>query len=379
MAADYREDILAKARDLKMKHPGQKFNPNFVTPSNLRKIAERFTSRKKTNVDTINSLKKVIQYMIAAKMVGDRRLYNELNEYTMNILDNFCSEIEIVDDCGDGFDTAVQRHVYRANPEIYEYLKANRIKYIDAGLVKFGGTDIFIPSFNALICIVGNRKCFDEIADFIKNTPEEDRHNDIEFTLAPKVIKDFYVFDGKIYVTTNQSNPIEDIKPDTPVIEYLVDAELDPDDINMSMFTASTNNRTTINTYRQVPLSKLKNGTKIMIKNALIYIDNKNHYKVVGHYELLNLIRYEDLNTYSLIFSYPGLKGGEAWIDTIRLTNLSLQNETTVSDWSAEYGNDKLDKDFLYLFKGKTRVGQINYRETVSFEDIKELLDQYIK
>lgn len=371
----YQDTIIEKARDLKAKHSGEKFNENFVTGANLRKIANRFTEHKMTNVETIRGIKKLIQYMICAKLVGDRKLYTKLNEYSGELLDSFCDEIEIVDDCNDGFDTAVQRHVYRVNPDLYEYLKNNRIKYVDAGLVKYGGKDIFLPQFNALVCIVGNRRCFDEIADFIKKTPEKDRHNE-EFSWEQKVVKDFYVYDGDLYCTTTQSDPIE--LSDTHVKEFIVDAETDPDEINIRMFDTSSH-KGSIKSYRTVPIEKLENGTKLMLKKGIVYhVPDKACYKIIGHYELMKFDRYEGLNEMSIVYSYPGLKG-EGFVDSINLGNLNKHmDKIKMSDWTYEYGDGELDQDLIYLFKGKTRIGQMPYRETITFENIKELLDMYL-
>ena len=342
-----------------------------------KQIAKRFTEHRLTNVETINSIKKLCQYMIAAKLVGDRKLYTQLNEYSGEFLDNFCKYLEPIDDCNDDFDTAVQRHVYRANPELYTYLKNNHIVYIDAGLVRYGGKDIFLPQFNAMVCIVGNRRCFDEIADFIRKTPEADRHNDTDFSWEPKAIKDFYVYDGKLFITTEQSDPVE--IGETSVREFIVDAETDPDDITMSMFDTSTSKKGTIKTYRKTTIDKLADGTKIMLKNGLVYHDPaKNSYKIIGHYKLMHLIPYEGLNGMSIVYSYPGLNS-PGFVDKINLGNLNQHDSgITLDDWKYEYGDDTLENDYLYLFNGKTRIGQIKYRESVEFTDIKNLLDTYI-
>ena len=124
-------DIINQAKELKDNHRGAEFNPNYATINNIRKVAENFINKKCINVESITSINKIIQYMISAKVVGDRYFYHKLCEYTNHILDGFCDSIEIEDNCYDGFDRAVERHVYRENPKIYEYLKSKHVRYLD--------------------------------------------------------------------------------------------------------------------------------------------------------------------------------------------------------------------------------------------------------
>ena len=98
---------------------------------------------------------------------------------------------------------------------------------------------------------------------------------------------------------------------DTHVKEFIVDAETDPDEINIRMFDTSSR-KGSIKSYRTVPIEKLENGTKLMLKNGIVYhVPDKACYKIIGHYELMKFDRYEGLNEMSMVYSYPGLK--EDW------------------------------------------------------------------
>lgn len=353
----YKDDIIEKAKDLRSKHAGQQFNERFVTETSLRTIAERFTKHRRTNVESIKSIKRVIQYMIAAKMVGDRRLFKELNEYSGEVLDSFCDNIEIVDDCGDGFDRAVDRHVYRANSDLYEYLKSNKIYFVDAGIVTTGGKDIFLPQFNSRLCVIGNRRCLEEVVDFVKRTPEKDKHNDEEFSWTMKSIKDFVVYDGVLHVTDPESDSV-DIDESNEVVEMLIDAEVDPDDISISSYETnlSTKKAGAISTYRYSSLNKLRNGTPVVIKDGIVYHDDKeNIYRIIGDFTLLALYRYENLRQYSLVFSYPGVKEGKQFIEQINLAHPSDKHEPVdFKSWSYDTTNRDFDKDLVYIARGNT-------------------------
>lgn len=371
----YEDNIKEKARQLKAKHKGEYFNPNYVPRKTLVKIAKRFVNHQLTNIESIKSIKRTVQYMIAAKMVGDNKLFKQLNEYSGEILDVFCDQIEIVDDCGDGFSRAVDRHLARANMSIYEYLTSQKIYFIDAGLVKYFGSAIFLPAYNALINVVNNRHCLEELAALIKETPNSDKQNDVEVHWSEQNIKDFVIYDGKLHVTTADSDEVK-INYDEYVNEFIVDEETDPDTISISMFSATFPN-STVNTYRQIPISKLNNGETIMIKGGIIYHDPEaKEYRIVGNYELQKFNRYHRLNEMTLAVNYTGTNDKKFW-EKVNLGNLNRHETCQIDPSSTEDAN--VDKDFIYLFLGKTRIGKLAFRETVGFDEVKELLDRYVK
>lgn len=375
--ADYKDEIVAKARELRSKHRAAHFTPRLVHRGNLRKIAERFTNHRLTNVETIKTLKKTIQYMVAAKMVGDRKLFEALSNYTDGLLDSYCENINIEDDCNDEFNSAVERHLYRVNEEVFELLKTNKIRYIDAGLVKYNGTDIFIPAFDERVCVVGNRRCIDEINSLIKRNSKDKKADGDEFAWQQKNITSFVVVDGALRVNDKD---VDNVKLDNGVYvnEYIIDEETDPDKLNMRMFDTSTSRKGTIRTFRRVPTNKLQDGDEILVQNGIVYYDEKNRaYRIVGQYTLMKLDRYADLNRMSIIYSYTGDKGVQL-VDVINLGNLNKQNVAQkYKDWAYNNGDVQLNGDMLYLFKGSTQVGEIKYRETVTFENIKEMLDSF--
>jgi hypothetical protein len=394
-------DIVARARELRLNHPDQSFNADYAKVSNIQLIARRFTEHKRTNVQNIKHIETAIQYMICAKIVGDRRLYKELNEFTGEELDKYCEDIEIQDDCHDGFNTAVERHLYRYNQEVYEYLHSKRIKILDAGLVKYGGNDIFLPGFNAVINVRDNHRCLKELKEFVDNTPLEDRRNN-ENTFKLHVVKKFIVYERKLYVSNKDSDPVE--LRDAIVDEYLCDAMTDPDNIYMSKFHTNNNagGNGQVTLHRQVPIGKLKNFTELMIKNGIVYHDEARHiYRIMGNYELMHLIKYEGFNTMSLLYTYnakvhhPDDENGhedlddeekleqlkdDLCVDKVKLSNISrVYSPMPLKKFEEEYGEKAILNGRLYLFKGRSKVAQVAHRDSsgfIEFEEVQELLDK---
>ena len=147
-------ELVNNLRQLRDTHRGVSFNPNFASVKIIKRVAENFTSNKRINVETISSVNKYIQYMIASKLVGDRMFYDKLCSYSNHLLDAYCDDIDVVDNCYDGFDTAIERHVYRKNNKVYEYLKSKHVRYLDGGIIKFRGSyDIFLPDYQSVIDI----------------------------------------------------------------------------------------------------------------------------------------------------------------------------------------------------------------------------------
>ena len=392
-------DIIARARELRLDHPDQSFNADYAKVSNIQLIARRFVEHKRTNVQNIKHIETAIQYMICAKIVGDRRLYKELNEFTGEELDKYCEDIEIQDDCHDGFDTAVERHLCRYNQEVYEYLHAKHIKILDAGLVKYGGNDIFLPAFNAIINVRDNHKCLKELKEFVDNTPLEDRRNN-ENTFKLHVVKKFIVYENHLYVSNKDSDPV-DLR-DTMVDEYLCDTMLDPDNIYTSKF--HTNNNAggdgAVDLHRTVTIRSLKNYTEVMLKNGVVYHDEAKHvYRIMGDYSLMHLIKYENFDSMSLLYTYKtriasaedgdkdfdedeeeNLNKDELFVDKVKLGNISrVYSPMALPKFEEEYGEKAIKNGRLYLFRGRSKVAQISHRDSsgyISFDEVKELLDK---
>ncbi len=396
-------DIIARARELRLDHPDQSFNADYAKVSNIQLIARRFVEHKRTNVQNIKHIETAVQYMICAKIVGDRRLYRELNEFTGEELDKYCENIEIQDDCHDGFDTAVERHLYRYNPEVYEYLHAKHIKILDAGLVKYGGNDIFLPTFNTVINVRDNHKCLKDLKEFVDNTPLEDRRNN-ENTFKLHVVKKFIVYEDRLHVSNKDSDPVE--LRDVIVDEYLCDTQLDPDDIFVSKFHTTNNagGDGSVNLHRTVSLRSLPNFTEIMLKNGIVYHDEEKHlYKIMGDYSLMHLLKYENFDAMSLLYTYNAkvarhedddvddedldneekiVNKNDLYVDKVKLGNISRVYEPmALNRFEEEYGEEAIKDNRLYLFKGRSKIAQIPHRDNsgnISFEEIQELLNKTV-
>ena len=369
--------IVSDAKQIREDHENDVLNRNAAKVKNIQIIANRFTQKKRTNVQSIKNINRVVQYMLCAKIVGDRRLYKDLNDYTDGVLDKYFENIEIEDNCYDGFDRAVDRHLYRFNKDVYEYLHERRIKFVDAGLVQHNGNDIFLPAYNAIINVRNNRRCLEELDEFVKSTPEEDRHNE-EFSWERKVIKKFIIYNNHVYVSNKDSDPVDvDYRL---VNEYLVDSETDPDDLSHYKF--STTGDISATTQKVVPLEKLPNYTELMLKNGVVYHDDNKHiYRIIGHHELIRLERYDNFNSMSIIYTYMGPENKQL-VNKIKLKNLSKQYDPmSLKDYKEEYGQRDLKEHYIYLFKGKNIVAQMPYGDntrtmTLDYDTIKELLDK---
>lgn len=373
-------DIIASAKELRTKHPNGMFNENYVKVTNLQLIARRFTEHKRTNVAAIKNIEKAVQYMIAARMVGDRRLIREMSDLTDGVLDSYCEHIEVVDDCCDGFDRAVDRHLYHHHPGVYELLTSKKIKFLDAGIVH-GGRDIFLPAYNTMINVVRNRRCLEELDEFIKNTPEEDKHNN-QNIFTRYAVKKFIVYEGHLYVSNKDSDPV-DLK-DSLVEEYIVDSQLDPDNIYPGKFEKLGNagGNGSITMHRSVPLRNLHNYDEIVVRNGIVYHDETNHiYVITGHYELMHLLKYDELNSMSLIYSYLGQHKIE-YVDKIKLGNLArYYSPIKLSEYEDEHGEGSLRDNYIYLFKGRSKLAKVPYKSgdysrELDFNLIQELLDK---
>ena len=373
------EDIISKAKELVRNHKDEGFNINYVSDKTLQLIARRFNEHKRSNVEAITNIKKAVSYMIAAKLVGDRRLYRELNELTGNVFDSYCDSIDVIDDCQDGFDTAIERHVCHANERVYTLLKSKHIKYLDAGLIHGVTRDIFLPAYNATLSIYDNIRCYNEVDKFIKNTPEEDKHNNSNDVYTKHVVKELVVFNDHLYMSDKDSDSVE--FKDSIINEYIVDSQLDPDVIKFKKFAISGNagGSGMISLQRPISIKNLKNFDKILIQDGYVYHNETRHcYIIAGNYNLIHLVKYDDLFNMSLVYRYNGNQGTE-WVETIRLTDLHSGNSCSVKEFEDDFGKDIVKKKYIYLFKGHTKVAQIPFKSdniNIDYDIMTELLSR---
>ncbi|MBQ8218336.1 MAG: hypothetical protein IJZ79_03430 [Bacilli bacterium] len=366
-------DLITQARDLKSKHRGKSFNVNYATVNNIRKIAEHFTNHKLINVENISSIKRVIQYMIAAKMVGFDRLYFDLCEITGHELDSFCEDIEIEDNCYDGFDTAVERHLYRANPRIYEYLKTKHIRILDGGLVKYRKTcsDIFLPDYRVIID-VSTYKAELELKELIENSDEEV----VNFakTYKLKSIGKFEYLDNKLTCTGEGGDPVD--IDNTDIYDCIVDSNYDIIDFNLNHFImdGTSNGLGKVQTYRTIKIDQLHQHDQILLLNGIVYHDEEQKcYMIVGPYKLVHLTKYDNLNQMSLVYSFNDKYGKH--IDMIRLNNLSCDT-VEWDDWCEDHSENSVVNGYVYLVKGRTIITKIaNKDHNVDFKEVTKLLE----
>ena len=372
-------DIIKQAKELRDNHRGSKFNPNYATINNIRKVAENFVNKISIDVNSITSINRVIQYMISAKIVGDRYFYNNLNEYTGNVLDSFCEDIEVEDNCYDGFDTAIERHVYRENQYVYEYLRSKQIRYLDAGLIKYRNChDIFLPEYDAVVDI-SIWKALDEIQRIV-NTANKDRedNDDTLDTYELKNIRNFVYYEGKLRCTGEDGDPV-DIN-DTDIIQYIVDMSTEFKDIRESDFLIEGcgSGRGKVCTSRKISLDQLEEGDEVYIKDGLVYHNlEKSSYIIVGPFELINLKRYDDYNYMSLVYKFND--HNKNYVDLIRLRDLSCDT-VPIQDWEEDHATDELKSGFVYLTTGRTIMTRIKVSGStnsinLNFNDIIELVD----
>lgn len=366
-------DLVSQARDLKTRHRGNSFNVNYISKDIIKKIANYFTNHKTIDVNDIASIKRTIQYMIAAKMVGFDRLYNDLCEITEHELDYFCDDIEIEDNCYDGFDTAIYRHLYRANPKIYEYLKTKHIRVLDGGLVKYRKTchDIFLPDYKAIID-VSTYKAELEVKELIENTPE--KVVNFASTYKLKSIGKFEYIDNKLRCTGKNGDPVD--LDDADIYDCIVDETYNIDNFNLNHFIlndSSFNGLTSIHTYRTIKIDQLKQHDIILLRGGLVYHDEQQHcYMIVGPHQFIHLNRYENLNQMSLVYSFSDKYGKH--VDLIRLNNLSC--DTVDWDvWCEDHSENTIQNNFVYLAKGRTIINKIKLKHNyMKFEDVSDIL-----
>lgn len=114
---------------------GRKASIDIASPNMVRKLSDRWVNNKRTNVRAIKSVSKLVQYTIAAKMLGDNEFVNNVCEYVEDVCDHrdyadlfrdFFTDINIQDDCYDDFKTTAERLAYKTNKDVYEYIKSNK-------------------------------------------------------------------------------------------------------------------------------------------------------------------------------------------------------------------------------------------------------------
>lgn len=361
------EDIKTKAVKLVEGHHDEVFNPNYIPTEILKTIADRFTSHKKTNIDSISSIKRYVQYMIAAKMVGDIATYNKLNESINGVLDRYCEEIEIVDNCGDDYSRAVDRHLARADIDVYNYMKKNHIYFVDAGLIRYG-TNIYIPELDIMINLKENNP-IQTVMKKCKNIVSTEDNN--KYDLEEVNTNEFYVFDGHLYVDTERKQPVA-IHDNVLVSEYLIDDSINYTDIKESMFRGYIK-KEYIRTSKPTSLEKIRNGSKVEIYAGIKYKDNVNdNYLIVGDFDIAKYNRYPDLNHTHFVYL------NKDKIVKMCIGNLSKIEELTIEDFTRATG-DIIADNLLYMYRGNTSIGKMNYSGTVSFADIKVFLDNYLQ
>ena len=365
-------DLVKQAKQLKASHRGEQFNINYVSVSNIRKIANDFTSHKIVNVESLTNINTVIQYMIASKMVGYNLLYQKLNDITGGELDTFCENIEIEDNCYDNFNTAVERHLYRENSMIYEYLKSKHIRILDAGLVKYSTChDIFLPDYKAVID-VSTWKAELEVKELIETTPIEP----VNFASTYKLhsIGRFVYADNKLRCTGRRGDPVD--LDDADIYECIVDDNFDFCDWNLNDYLLSglANGKGSIKTYRRIKIDLLNQGDEIYLKDGLVYRnENQKCYMIVGPHKFVHLKKFNDLNSYSIVYKFNTKYGSR--VDLIRLNNLSCDT-IEYKDWCEDHDEDSLEDGYIYLAKGRTLVTKIKNKDIkVDYNEVLQLLE----
>lgn len=370
-------DIINQAKELRDNHRGAEFNPNYATINNIRKVAKNFINKKCINVESITSINKIIQYMISAKVVGDRYFYHKLCEYTNHILDSFCDNIEIEDNCYDGFDKAVERHLYRENSKIYDYLKSKHVRYLDGGLVKYKNSyDIFLPDYQAIVD-VSTWKAEEEVKQLVENSKKETVNNLDTWEL--RNIRNFEYHDNKLRCTGEKGDPLDidgsDIK------EYIVDTTTEFKDIKESDFIIEGcgSGRGRVCTSRYISVDQLHEGDEVIVKNGLVYHNLSQHcYMIVGPYELIHLKTYDDYNNMSIVYAFNDKN--KHLVDLIRLRNLSCDT-ITKDDWEEDHAINELKPGFVYLTIGRTIMTRMQIKGSnnniqLDFNDVQELLNR---
>ena len=396
----HEKDVVEKARQFRNKYASRgQFTGNF--PEEYKKafnyVVNQFNNGKIIKLDNLYDIKLIIAYMISAKLVGNNKLYNDLSSYTHNILDNFCEDLKPIDECNDGYSTAVERHVHAINEYIYTYLYKSHIRYIDAGIIMFNNGCIYLPEYDKMIEIpkstdeVNTQKCINEIKKAINNSNNIKKPIISDVKLIHSSIDAFVYIDGKLKVTTEDSDVV-DVDEDQYIYEYIIDEETDYNDIYDAMFrttfTSSKSKIGSIATTQSIPLSKLHNNDSVFIKSGIVYHDTENKlYKVVGRTQdlkFIHYIKYPNLNSLDLVYSYTvnstnKKKSNEIFVNKFNLGNLSKATlDIPFNNWIIDYGNEPLNPNLLYLYKGKTKIGEMTFREIIDFDSIKNLLDTFI-
>lgn len=367
------KDLVQQAKDMKNRHRGESFNVNYVPNETVRKVAQYFTNHKVINVENIKSINKAIQYMIAAKIVGFDRLYSDLCEITGHELDKFCDDIEIEDNCYDGFDNAVQRHLYRANPRIYEYLKTKHIRILDGGLVKFRKTchDIFLPDYRAIID-VSTYHAELELKELIETT--EEKPVDFASTYKLRSVGKFEYLDNRLRCTGEGGDQVD--LDDSDIYDVIVDSNYDLDDWNLNDFRmdGAANGKGKIRTYRTIKIDQLKQHDKVYLKGGLVYHDEKQKcYMIVGPHKFIHMNKFDNLVQKSLVYSFSDKFGKH--VDLIRLSNLSCDT-VEWDDWCEDHAEDSVQDGFVYLAHGRTLATKIkNPDVNLDFKEVKNLLE----
>lgn len=366
------QDLVTQARKLKQTHRGEQFNVNYVPIETIRKISNDFVNHKIPNVENIKSIKKVVQYMIASKMVGFNKLYQNLCEVTGHELDGFCDDIEVSDDCYDQFDSAVQRHLYRENPRIYEYLRTKHIRVLDGGLVKFSTCyDIFLPDYKALID-VSSWKAELEVKELIETTDKE--YVDFASTYKLHSIGRFVYADNRLRCTGQKGDPVD--LDDADIYECIVDESFDFDNWDEKDFHMDglADGKGSIKTYRKIKIDQLKQGDEIYLKDGLVYRDEKQKcYMIVGPHKFVHLNKYNNFNTMSIAYKFSD-KYGEH-VDLVRLDGLSCDT-IDFKDWCEDHDENSLEDGYIYLIKGRTIVERTKNNDIkIDFKEISELLE----
>lgn len=366
-------DLAQQARDLRNNHRGESFNANYAPREIVRKIANDFTNHKVPNVENIESINKVVQYMIAARIVGFDRLFNDLCEITNHTLDKFCEDIEVEDNCYDGFENAVQRHLYRANPRIYEYLHTKHIRVLDGGLVKYRKTchDIFLPDYKSLVD-VSTWKAELEVKELIETTEKE--YVDFASTYKLHAVGKFEYLDNKLRCTGEGGDPVD--LDDADIFDCIVDESFDFCNFNEKDFRLDglSNGKGYIHTFRHIKIDQLKQHDKILLQGGLVYHDEKQKcYMIVGPHKFVHLNKYDNYNNMSILYKFSDKYGTH--IDMVRLGDLSCDT-VEWEDWIEDHAEDSVEDGYIYLAKGRTLIDKTENDDLiVDFNEVTELLE----
>lgn len=338
-----RDSRLHNEIDLLLKQAkGRQMNISNTNEKDIQLIANRFANHLKTNSGSLVHLNQIISYMIAAKLVGDYKLFADLGAHTKHKLDPLLTKFDVVDNCYDEFDTAIERHLYRKHNELYTLLKHHNIRYLDVDLISqyYNETgSIYLPEYDEVIDLACNP--IEHLNRILEKKPTKPK--DVTGDKIYKIVKNFIIYKDRSFYL--ESDPTKKLNLNISMVEKCI-CTPDQQYVNprIGAIDNPVNKFSCIQLSERVNLNDIPDNTRFILPSYVIlyYNETKGEYYTICNENILYLGIPYPLDQYHLVYTY-------SYDNRHMIADIDLSTRTILNIPAKLWTGDFIEHNALYL------------------------------